>query len=181
MSISHRRTVRTAAFVLLGVLAGGMLGCAPEPEPSPTPTAAFASEEEAFAAAEEVYRAYIAASNEVDLSDPSSFEPLEEFTEGSYQSDEREELSELHAEGVVQTGEIHVIWFHPTTSDLDSTVEAVACNDVSETDLLDRNGDSLVSPSRPPAYAIKLLFNISDTGLRLAASNAIEDDECVWL
>ncbi|QTV80967.1 hypothetical protein [Microbacterium sp. NIBRBAC000506063] len=34
------------------------------PEPEPTPTPLFSSEEEAFAAAEEVYRAYIDAMND---------------------------------------------------------------------------------------------------------------------
>src|SRR5690606_26029635 len=51
---------RMTALVLAAV---SLSACAPTPTPTPTPTAAFASEEEAFAAAEEVYRAYNDAGN----------------------------------------------------------------------------------------------------------------------
>jgi ABC-type oligopeptide transport system substrate-binding subunit len=44
--------------------------CAPDPAPTPSPTG-FASQEEAFAAAEATYRAYVDALNAVDLADPA--------------------------------------------------------------------------------------------------------------
>ncbi len=88
---------RMTALVLAAVT---LSACAPTPTPSPTPTAAFASEEEAFAAAEEVYRAYIAASNDVDFQDPSTFEPLADYTTGDYYLDEAQaaEIKALGAE-----------------------------------------------------------------------------------
>lgn len=58
-------------------------GCTPTPEPTPTPTG-FANEEEAFRAAEETYRAYVDALNEVDLADPATFEPLFVWTTGEW-------------------------------------------------------------------------------------------------
>src|SRR5690606_38234156 len=93
------------------VLSALLVGCSPEPDPTPTPTAAFASEEEAFAAAEETYRAYIDAFNAVDLQDPATFEPLLATSVGEYQSNERKQLSEMHAEGYVQGGAITIEWF----------------------------------------------------------------------
>ena len=47
-----------AAFAVVGAL----VGCAPSSEPTPTPTG-FASEAEAFEAAEATYRAYVDATN----------------------------------------------------------------------------------------------------------------------
>ena len=69
---------RVTAAALGALLMLTLAGCTtPEPtDPTPTPTSAFASEEEAFAAAEATYRAYVDALNEVDLSDPETFEPV---------------------------------------------------------------------------------------------------------
>ncbi len=51
----------------------------------------FASEEEAFAAAEETYRAYVDALNQVDLSDPETFEAVYAWTTGDANADERKD------------------------------------------------------------------------------------------
>jgi hypothetical protein len=59
-------TVVLAAAVLL-------VGCAPQPDATPTPSATalpFATDKEAFAAAEATYRAYVDAQNGVVISDP---------------------------------------------------------------------------------------------------------------
>src|SRR5688500_5990965 len=70
--VASRRSVALAAPALV---TGLLAGCAGDPEPAET-THGFASEEEAFAAAEETYRAYVDALNQVDLSDPETFEPV---------------------------------------------------------------------------------------------------------
>ncbi len=60
---------RIALAAVGAALAAGLVaGCSPTvpppvPSPSPTPTPLFATEEEAFAAAEEVYRAYVTATS----------------------------------------------------------------------------------------------------------------------
>ncbi len=169
---------RVRAAALLAVAAVALSACGPAAEPTPTPTAAFASEEEAFAAAEETYRAYIAASNAVDYSDPESFASLETFTTGAYQSEEREGLSQMHAEGNSNVGDLKITWFRGVDVGADSTVTARTCNDVSETDLLDSNGDSIVPDSRPTHYAIDLTFAVVGDELRIASSEVVEDAEC---
>ena len=63
---------RAAAAIVLALALGLTTACQPEPSPSPS-APAFANEEEAFAAAEETYRAYVDALNQVDLSDPGDF------------------------------------------------------------------------------------------------------------
>ena len=54
------------------MLAVLMSGCAADPSVEPTPTPTFANEDEAFAAAEATYRAYVDALNQVDLADPAT-------------------------------------------------------------------------------------------------------------
>ncbi len=166
-------------MLALLMLAGATLSaCTPAPEPTPTPTAAFASEEEAFAAAEEVYREYIQASNVVDYSNPATFDTLDTFTTGAYQADEREGLSQMHAEGNSRVGDISIVWFAGQSVGSDSTVVARTCNDVSRTDVLDADGNSIVSDTRPDQYAIDLTFTVKDRTLRVAKSQAVEDPQC---
>ncbi len=166
-------------MLALLVLAGATLSaCTPAPEPSPTPTAAFASEEEAFAAAEEVYRAYIEASNAVDFQDPSTFEPLAEFTAGDYFSDEREQLSEMNARGYIRGGEIKIVEFRPTSAELSGIVTARVCSDVSGTTFTDANGEDLVPPDRPNRSALDLTFESIDDALFLTAAKPVDDDSC---
>ena len=76
--VTSRRFVALAALTLV---TGLLAGCVGDPGPVET-TPGFASEEEAFAAAEETYRAYVDALNQVDLSDPETFEPVFAWTTG---------------------------------------------------------------------------------------------------
>lgn len=94
---------RLARVALLGaLLAGALTACTPEPEPTPTPP--FATEAEAFAAAEATYRAYVDALNAVDLSDPATFEDVYAWTTGELNANDRRGLTNYHAEGVVEVG-----------------------------------------------------------------------------
>lgn len=169
---------RVRAAALLAVAAVALSACGSAAEPTPTPTAAFASEEEAFAAAEETYRAYIAAYNEVDYRDPNTFTALDEFTDGEYAANDREGLSQMHAEGNVRDGETEVVWFEGLRTEQD-IIEARACNDVSQVIIVDSSGASIVSPERPPRSAVNLVFSISPSSeVFLIESQGVEDAEC---
>lgn len=172
------RLTRAASLLVIALAVTTMSACAPEPQPSPTPTPAFASEEEAFAAAEEVYRAYIDAFNAVDLQDPKTFEPPAEFTAGEYQSSERETLSEMHANGYHRSGAIKVLWFKPLAVTDGGTVEARTCDDVSGTTFTDASGQSLVPSDRPAVYALDLRFEVTEGELLLLSAEPVEDGEC---
>src|SRR5215207_2167659 len=90
---------RVAALVVaVAVVSATATGCQPEPGPSPSGPL-FASEEEAFAAAEETYRAYVDALNQVDLSDPETFEPVYALTTGDANAEARRALTRMHADG----------------------------------------------------------------------------------
>ena len=167
-----------AAALLAGALT---VGCTPTPEPSPTPTG-FATEEEAFAAAEETYRAYVDALNAVDLSDPETFEDVYAWTTGEANAGERKSLSDLHARGLTVGGATRIVSFTPVTFKGDPPlVQARVCSDVSEVTLIDQDGSSAVGPDRRDAYALDVVLEESvatETGLAIASSNAVEDDEC---
>lgn len=163
------------------LIATGMLsGCVPAPEPTPTPTAAFASEEEAFAAAESTYRAYIDALNSIDPSDPSTFEPVFELSTGAFEADDRKSLSAMHAEGQHITGDSYVVSFRGDHAQPPfEKVQAVACLDVHEVEITDSEGTSLVNPNRPDVYALQVSLALTDGILRITAAERVEDMECV--
>ncbi|MCR2827158.1 hypothetical protein [Microbacterium sp. zg.Y909] len=161
-----------------------LTGCVPEPEPAPTPTATgFASEAEAFAAAEETYRAYVDALNQVDLSDPDTFEAVYAWTTGEANANERETLSEMHAEGWTKSGVSQVIAYRgdSTSRTPPALVVGTVCVDVSTIAVVDGAGASMVSPERPDRYNLSVEMTASkltSTGLQIAASNAVEGDAC---
>lgn len=151
-----------------------LAGCSPAPSPTPTPTAAFASEEEAFAAAEETYRAYTDAFNEVDLSKPESFEPVFELSSGDFNAADRRTLSKLHAESYSFTGQIKLVDFEGISSDPPfEQVVANVCVDVSGSDVVDESGSSVTDANRPDLNPLRVTF-VASTG-RLLIDRADRD------
>ncbi|MEW1833406.1 hypothetical protein [Microbacterium sp. NPDC079995] len=149
---------RCAALLATTVLAAALAACAPASAPTPTPTpTGFASEEEAFAAAEATYRAYVDALNRVDLSDPATFEPVYALTTGEANATERRGLSEYHADGLSVSGETVVTLVKGSVweSELDRVV-LDTCIDVSGVDVVDSNGVSQVSPTRPDVQTLRV-------------------------
>ncbi len=138
----------------LAFVSAALVGCSPTPVPTPTPTPAFASEEEAFAAAEETYRAYIDAFNAIDLQDTSTFDPALDFTTGDYERREREDLSVMHAEQYIRGGDVEIVGFRGVALTKADTVRARTCDDVSSTTFTDSDGVSLVPPDRPNVFAL---------------------------
>ena len=67
---------RALALLVAGALTFGLAGCFGQPAAKPsTPAPAFTSDAAAYAAAEKTYEGYVEAGNEIDLSDPRTFEP----------------------------------------------------------------------------------------------------------
>lgn len=175
MASRIRRTFPAVGAALLALAL--VTGCAPEPAPTPTPTG-FASDDEAFAAAEATYRAYVDALNAVDLSDPATFEPVYANLSGQALADEKKSLTTMSAEGWVVSGESKVrAFFHGSATE---TLTAVSCLDVSAIKLLNGFGESQVSPDRPDVYAFKLTFVQSSptASPTLDSAAAIEDERC---
>ncbi|TDN93151.1 hypothetical protein [Microbacterium sp. BK668] len=143
--MKFRLVTSVAAFALAVAVA---TGCSPQPAPEPTP--AFTSEEEAFAAAEATYRAYVDALNQVDLSDPETFEPVYAWTTGEANAGERRSLSRMHADGWVVSGETKITAITQKEYNPDPPEVALAvCTDVSGVDVRDASGASQVGADRP--------------------------------
>lgn len=169
---------RLASALAALALAVCCAGCAAEPAPAPSATG-FASEEEAFAAAEETYRAYVDALNRVDLSDPKTFEDVYAWTTGDANANERKSLSQMSADRWTVSGQSSFESFEPTSFSLEDSrgiVTAELCFDVEGVMLVDAAGESLVSPSRPNRQPLFVTFSVgeSSTGLIIESSEATE-------
>ena len=163
---------RIASALAAALLAGALtVGCTPTPEPSPTPTG-FATEEEAFAAAEETYRAYVDALNAVDLSDPETFEDVYAWTTGEANAGERKTFTDLHAKGLTVTGSSTAALVEPHGGfDADIlALQLAVCLDVSNVDLTDEAGESVVSPNRGDVQSMLVTLVPGSTPTRLAIS-----------
>lgn len=173
-------SLRTVGGLSAGILALGMLAaCTPAPEPEPTPTELFASDEEAFAAAEETYQAYTDALNKVDTSEPSSFEPILDYATDSFRARELENLSTMHAEGFVLVGAAKIQDFDGREVSPDrSEVTARVCIDVSEVDVTDAEGQSIISPDRPDIQSTVITFVESSGRLKIARAADEEPSTC---
>lgn len=162
--------------------AAALAGCAGPAESSPAATPLFATEEEAFAAAEETYRAYVDALNRVDLADPETFEDVYAWTTGEANAGERESLTEMHAKGWTVAGDSQVqsVWLDYAELD-DSRVRIEVCLKVSAITLIDANGTSVVETGRPDVQSIIIDFESetkTSTGLAIVAANGGEPEKC---
>ena len=153
-----RSTSVAASLALVAAVLSGCSDSAPPEQPTPAPL--FASDEEAFAAAEATYRAYVAASNRIDLDDPKTFEPVFDLTGGSLNALDRKTLSEMHAGGYRTAGQMIVDRVLPRdVSLLRADVRLNVCLYVGEALLYDANGTSAVDPARDPFQALVVSFS----------------------
>ncbi|MFT4136956.1 hypothetical protein [Microbacterium sp.] len=142
MRMPRSRICRAAVGAALAAVL--LSGCTPTPEPTPTPTG-FATDEEAFEAAEATYRAYVDALNEVDLADPATFEPVFALTTGEANKATRKSFSEMHAKHWKVSGTNTVALVEPLDSEsLPLEAQLAVCVDVSTIQLTDADGNSVV-------------------------------------
>lgn len=167
-------------LALLALVATALSACTPTPEPTPTPTAAFASEEEAFAAAEEVYREYTNALNEIDTSNVETFEALYDLTSGNFEAADRKTFSQLQAENYTLWGETRVASFEGMNSEEPYVeVTAIVCVDVSDSGISDEAGQSVVPADRPDINALQVTFVRSQDGdLLIDHADREQGDSC---
>ncbi|WP_307373289.1 hypothetical protein [Microbacterium sp. W4I20] len=172
---------RLASLPLVAIAVGSVVltGCSPTSDPTPTPTPAFASEEEAFAAAEETYRAYTDATNATDLGEPKTFEPVFALLTDQAQSAARKNFSEYHANGIRRTGKSSFDTFTPVEF-TEATVTVRLCIDVSDVDLVGVDGVSVVPPDRTARQSIEVEFvrAETETGLGISSSVPTEGIAC---
>ena len=156
------RERRFAAAATLALALALTTACAPDPAPTPSPTG-FASQEEAFAAAEATYRAYVDALNAVDLSDPATFEPVYDLTADEARDSISKELTRMHADGWVVSGKTVIALIEAHDSDDSSSVALDVCADVTGVALTDASGMSQVGSDRPAIQPLAVRVDVSAT------------------
>lgn len=179
MILQRTATHSLSGLGALALIAGAVAGCAPTPAPTPTPTAAFASEEEAFAKAEEVYRAYIDALNAYRAGEagPSP----DKFLTGELLDSEIAASEEMEKSGTRIVGETRITKFNGTTSDIHSSVgsiEATACLDVTSARAIDDTGADVTTPGRSDLYAIHVTFVGSRSSLLVSEYEVAPGTPC---
>ncbi len=168
-----------SAFGALALSISVLAACAPTPEPTPTPTALFASDEEAFAAAEETYRAYTDAANAFRAGDEAS-QPASYLTGTALEADidAAREFEEL---GIRLSGLVKISKFIGVSATLRgeiATVDAVVCIDASETIVLDENGEDVTPQNRATKFAQAVTFVGDAEELLISAEDVTEGDKC---
>ncbi|MFT4219751.1 MAG: hypothetical protein QM611_04455 [Microbacterium sp.] len=162
--------IRRRPLVLVGLACLALLasGCDGEPEPVVSTTAGFASEAEAFAAAEKTYRAYVDAGN-ARRNDENSRPAPDDFLVGQALEDEIAAARQLKAEGLSLKGDVHVAGF-VGESYIGQEVTAHACLDVSKTSVVDRDGKDVTPSDRADVQAVNLVLQQSSGQLLIVQS-----------
>lgn len=167
-----------APIALLAAMA--LAGCtAPEPEPTqtvaPTDEPLFASEEEALAAAEAVYSDYQSQLDEIAANGGEGLGELVDTATPEVIDVQEPGFDMLTAESIVGTGEKLVASFEVQSIDLfakegSPVVSAYVCRDISQTDLIDANGRSVVEDDRVTLVALEVTFDFEPSLQRLIVS-----------
>jgi hypothetical protein len=160
------------ALLLVGAMVTGCSG-QPAPEPSTPSAPTFATDEEAFAAAEETYRAYVDATNAVDLADPATFASVFTLLTDDAAADARKQYSQMHAEAWRLSGarQVVLVAVREPTSEI-SVAALNVCLDVSDVEVVDPSGKSVVNTNRPDVQSIAVELTSSaesPTGLLITS------------
>ncbi|WP_156351823.1 hypothetical protein [Agreia sp. Leaf210] len=105
------------------------------------------SREEAETIATESYESFLAVSDEVGAQGGSDTTKLSQVSEGEALKEIVQNMSELSEAGLRITGATGLVYVEVADWD-DSRIRAYICEDVGAVDLLDSQGNSLVSPDR---------------------------------
>lgn len=166
------RTLVGAVTVVGMLLLAGCGGGTPIPTLPPTPSATpiFASEEEALAAAEEAYAAYLEMSNLISSEGGVDPERIAPFATGDLYQSALEGFRTLRdnqwrtvGNSILQATELQFADTIGQSSE--QLVAAYVCVDVSGVDVLDATDTSVVSPDRPGQQAFEVFFNLGPDSL----------------
>lgn len=163
----------------LAVASVALTGClGPGPAPTPTPTAVFASEDEAFAAAEETYRAYIDAVN-ARRADPLSEPDPQSFLIGDALERDIDSERELDELGLKLVGPSIVRDVTGLSADSDvGSVTIAACFDSTDARVLNETGEDVTMADRDPTIMVQVSLEKLGQSLLIAQMSPLEGDPC---
>ena len=180
MRIVNRRLLAGCATALVATLA--LAGCVPTPTPTPSTSAAtdapvFASDEEALAAATEAYAAYLKVSDAVGSEGGSNPERYDGVASGPALANASKSAGQFRDMGAHSVGvtsfEVADLQSWGYDRERGTFVTLYLCDDVSQVDVFDSNGASIVSPDRPDRTPFEVsLTALVDSELQLASKDA---------
>ncbi|GAB3802713.1 hypothetical protein GCM10028798_20500 [Humibacter antri] len=151
--MSVRRRMPAAAIAAL--LALPLAACTPaQPAPTPSPTSAhtrlFASDAEALKAATDAYAAYLKVTDNVLSEGGADSARLESVASGDALKKVRADTADFkdnnaHTVGTTKFDSVRLAFFEPGAR---QPVAIYVCDDVSNVDVVDSSGKSLVAPDR---------------------------------
>lgn len=172
----------TAALAVVLLLTGCSLA-SPEVAPTPTPSATpvFASEEEALAAAEEAYAAYVTLADQIFIEGGKNPERLSSVATGEFLEAAIHGYRDVQRNGWHSTGGTVFRHFELQSYSEGAASEiltAYVCEDVSAVDVLDGQGASVVSSSRPDSTTLQVAFDLIDGAMLISGREAWSNDPC---
>ena len=178
--------MRTAPALLVAALVVGTLaGCVPDdepvrPDPSPTVEPIFESDEEALAAAVEAYGAYLAVVDEISADGGANPERLKKVATASVYEYELTGFQSYQSESKRTVGTTLVDTVSLQSADLSGysvtgAVAIYACEDYSQVDVLDSDGNSVVAAERKTRWPITVSFDLTGTPSAPLIVAAVED------
>lgn len=174
MFVRRRHAVAAVLAVALLTTGCGSPASSPTAEPTATAPSPTDSDTAAFAAAEATYRAYVDALNAVDLSDPTTFEPVYALTTGEMRDETTATFSEMRDQGWRVEGEstVRSLSLSGATPE---TVELSVCLDVHEVLVRDSAGSPVTSNERSPVQTLTITVAL-DSGRGLVHRIAPRDN-----
>ena len=173
VGMTIRRGRGWAAVGALAVVLTTLSGCGTDtpvaiPTQQPTSTPIFASDEEALAAAQEAYAAYqslgdLILSEGGENPDRIADVSVRSALQSSLESFESFRTGGLHSVGEATAGNISLQSYSPRNELGQDIVSIYLCLDVSKVAVVDSEGNSVVSESRPPLQAFQVFLDQSDT------------------
>jgi hypothetical protein len=200
-----RRFSLLATATAVAIAMGGCASDGNDPEATPTPTSSSSSpatttsptpqseSEIASEAASGVLRQYYDVRNELRQDPSTSLSRLDDVAISTELAAQKNLFTKERKQGLHQTGETKVVKLDVKSVNLDNsdpkagkvpTVQIDLCFDVSDVDVVDKNGKSVISPDRPDTGWIQFLVSNykwetdPDGGWRVASSQDIERAAC---
>jgi hypothetical protein len=161
-----RRVGAAAVAVAFAALLGG---CSPQvqpppPKPSPSSSPVFASDEEALAAATKAYAAYLKVSDQILMDSGADPDRIEEVSTSTWANAQMKGFRSATERKWRSTGgttfdSVSLQRYDSRSTDGIGIIRVYLCLDVSTVDVLDSNGNSVVSDSRPDRSALEVWFD----------------------
>jgi hypothetical protein len=185
-TVEGMRTAAAATALGLVLITAGLTSCATPktglqpPEPNPSATPVYASEEEALAAAEELYGRYTKLANAIGQAGWKDTDAYAEVARGRALDSELATAADYSSKGYHQVGNLTfdslALQQLRDGGSGSVTMTVYVCLDVTDVDVLDRHNRSVISPERLDRQPLEADIDDVDGQLKVTRSEAWSGD-----